>query len=145
MKITLSACNMLQSIWRHSGNNSMPGESFLFPGRSSNTNALTAAQHSPARCQRVGPLGAPCGSTHKWGRRNGPLASLGGSLRFSRSLLSKSVSDRHFHICKLHRTSFVHFLFGSSCLPQSLAVGISAHILFMWCVPYEFAPKPGPR
>jgi hypothetical protein len=47
MKITLSACNMLQSIWRHSGNNSMPGESFLFPGRSSNTNALTAAQHSP--------------------------------------------------------------------------------------------------
>jgi hypothetical protein len=85
------------------------------------------------------------GYTHKWGRRNGPLASLGGSVRFARSLLLKSVSNRHFHICRSHRTSFVHFLFGSSCLPQNLAVGISVHILFMWCVPYEFAPKPGPR
>jgi hypothetical protein len=76
--MNMTSWNLLNSIWRHSGNKSMcpRGESFLFCGRSSNTNALTV-QQSPPRCQRVGPLGAPCGYTHRWGRRNGPLGSLG--------------------------------------------------------------------
>jgi len=61
------------------------GESFLFCGwslsPSPNTNALTV-QQPPPRCQRIGPLGAPCGYTHGWGRRNGTLGSPSGSFVF---------------------------------------------------------------
>ena len=115
------------------------GESFLFCGRSSNTIALTV-QQSPPRCQRIGQSGAPCGYTHGWGRLgNGPLGSLG-SIRFSRSLLLKWVSDRHFQICRLYRTSFVHFLFSIPWLHKSLAVGIWTHML-LWYVSNKGLPQ----
>jgi hypothetical protein len=84
---TLSAYNMLKSIWRHSGNNSMcpclcqVSLSFFVDGVQ-----ILLKYDKLFNCQRIGLLGAPSGYTHGWGRRNGPLGSLG-SIRFSRSLL----------------------------------------------------------
>ena len=59
------------------------GESFLFSGRSSNTNALTVQQSPPFGGANASDHWAPpCGYTHRWGRRNGPRTSPWGPFVF---------------------------------------------------------------
>jgi hypothetical protein len=95
VKVTLSAkCNMLKTSWRHSGKNStcpclwQVSLSFFVIGRRCQHQIRTHELFNSHHPDRIGPLGAPCGCTHGWGRRNGPLGSLG-SISFSLSCVGR--------------------------------------------------------